>query len=170
MYDNILYPTDGSEAAESVMDHVRTLSNTYDATIHVLYVVTPDSGDASLTLNKDEQGNWRTGMFKRKGEPVSTSGMAKGSVDVNEVLRAEGEGYTQAIADELEDDGCETICVCREGKPDEEILAYAEENDVDVIAMGTHGRSGVEHAFLGSVTEKVVRKSATPVLTIRQDD
>jgi len=170
MYDNILYPTDGSEAAESVMDHVRTLSNTYDATIHVLYVVTPDSGDTSLTLDKDEQGNWRTGMFKRGGDPVSTSGMAKGSVDVNEVLRAEGEGYTQAIADEFEADGCDTVCVCREGKPDQEILAYAEENGIDIIAMGTHGRSGVEHAFLGSVTEKVVRKSATPVLTIRQDD
>ena len=62
MYENILYPTDSSEAAESVLDHVWTLSNTYDATIHVLYVVTPDSGDASLTLDKDEQGNWRTGM------------------------------------------------------------------------------------------------------------
>ena len=170
MYDNILYPTDGSEAAESVMDHVRTLSNTYGAAIHVLYVVTPDSGDASLTLNKDEQGNWRTGMFKRKGDPVSTSGMAKGSVDVNEVLRAEGEGYTQAIADELADDGCETVCVCREGKPAEEILAYAEDNSIDVIAMGTHGRSGVEHAFLGSVNENVVRRSEIPVLTIRQDD
>lgn len=170
MYDNILYPTDGSEAAESVLDHVRTLSNSYGATIHILYVVTPDSGDASLTLNKDEQGNWRTGMFKRKGEPVSTSGMAKGSVDVNEVLRAEGEGYTQAIADELEADGCNTVCVSREGKPDAEILAYAEENDIDMITMGTHGRSGVEHAFLGSVTEKVVRKSETPVLTIRQNE
>lgn len=170
MYDNILYPTDGSEAAESVMDHVRTLSNTYDATIHVLYVVTPDSGDASLTLNKDEQGNWRTGMFKRKGDPVSTSGMAKGSVDVNEVLRAEGEGYTQAIADELEDDGCDTVCVCREGRPDQEILAYADENEIDLIAMGTHGRSGVEFVALGSVTEKVVRQSKIPVLTIRQDD
>jgi len=96
--------------------------------------------------------------------------MAKGSVDVNEVLRAEGDGYTQAIADELEADGCETVCVCREGNPDQEILAHAEENDIDIIAMGTHGRSGVEHAFLGSVTEKLVRKSATPVLTIRQDD
>lgn len=170
MYDNILYPTDGSEAAESVLEHVRTLANTYDATVHVLYVVTPDSGEASLTLDKDAQGNWRTGMFKRKGEPANTSGMAKGSVDVNEVLRAEGEGYTQAIAEELEDDGCKTVSACLEGKPATEIIAYAEENDIDMITMGTHGRSGVEHAFLGSVTEKVVRKSETPVLTIRQNE
>ncbi|ERH08235.1 MAG: hypothetical protein J07HN4v3_00601 [Halonotius sp. J07HN4] len=76
-----------------MVDHVRTLANIYEATIHVLYVVTPDSGEASLTPNKDEQSNWRTGMFKRNGEPVSTSGMAKGSVGVNEVLLAEGEGY-----------------------------------------------------------------------------
>jgi len=47
MYDTIVYPTDGSDGAETVMDHVEDLANTYDATIHVLYVVTPDTGDVA---------------------------------------------------------------------------------------------------------------------------
>lgn len=166
MYDDIVYPTDGSEGAETVMQHVESLATTYDSTIHVLYVVTPDAGDASLTLEKDEQGNWRTGMFKRKTEPQSTTGMAKGSVDVHEVLQAEGEAYTSAIAEELADVGCDTVSVCREGTPHTEIINYAEEHDADLIAMGTHGRSGVERQFIGSVTEKVVRQSETPVLTV----
>jgi nucleotide-binding universal stress UspA family protein len=166
MYDNIVYPTDGSEGAETVIDHVEDLANTYDATIHVLYVVTPDAGDASLTLEQDEQGNWRTGMFKRQTEPESTSGMAKGSVDVHEVLQAEGEAYTSAVADELADAGCDTVSACLEGTPHEEIIGYAEENGADLIAMGTHGRSGVERQLVGSVTEKVVRNSETPVLTV----
>jgi len=166
MYNDILYPTDGSEAAETVIDHVTELAQTHDAKVHILYVVSPDTGDESLRLNKDEQGNWRTGMFKRKTKPESTSGMAKGSVDVYQVLRAEGEAYTQAIADELADDGVASSSACREGKPHNEILNYANENGVDLIAMGTHGRSGVERQFVGSVTEKVVRQSEIPVLTV----
>ncbi|ERH08236.1 MAG: universal stress protein UspA related nucleotide-binding protein [Halonotius sp. J07HN4] len=70
----------------------------------------------------------------------------------------------------LEDDGCDTVCVCREGRPDTEILAHTNESGIDLIAMGTHGRNGVEHAFLGSVTKKIVRNSEIPVLTIRQEE
>lgn len=55
----------------------------------------------------------------------------------------------------------------REGDPSTEILAAAEELDVAMIVMGTHGRTGLAHLFLGSVAEKVVRKSKAPVLTVR---
>lgn len=168
MYDKILYPTDGSEGAECVIDHVRDLLNKYNAEVHLLYVVAPDTDYGSLELEQDDEGNWRTGMFKREDEPVSTSGMAKGKVDVNQVLRAEGESYTAQLADDLCED-CATVSACREGTPSEEIVTYAEENDIDLIAMGTHGRSGAERTLLGSVTEKVIRHSETPVLTVHLD-
>lgn len=170
MYKNILYPTDGSEAAETVIKHVKDLASTYEARVHIIYVVAPDSGDSSMVLKKDEQGNWKTGMFKRQSEPISTSGMAKGSVDVNEVLRQEGESYIGAVADELNEAGCKVKTACVKGTPHKEILNYGENNDIDLIAMGTHGRSGVERQFIGSVTEKVVRGSEIPVLTIRHND
>jgi nucleotide-binding universal stress UspA family protein len=57
--------------------------------------------------------------------------------------------------------------VLREGDPAGEILAVAEEEKVKMIVMGTHGRRGFAHLFLGSVAEKVIRKSAVPVLTVR---
>jgi nucleotide-binding universal stress UspA family protein len=52
-----------------------------------------------------------------------------------------------------------------EGVPSQVICDYAEERDIDLITMGTHGREGVKRFFLGSVTERTVRESETPVLT-----
>jgi nucleotide-binding universal stress UspA family protein len=55
----------------------------------------------------------------------------------------------------------------RQGEPATEILAAAEEAGARMIVMGTHGRKGIAHFFLGSVAEKVVRRSAIPVMTVR---
>ena len=54
-----------------------------------------------------------------------------------------------------------------EGTPFLEIIRYAREHEIDLIVMGTHGRSGLGHVLIGSVAERVVRKSPCPVLTIR---
>jgi len=56
----------------------------------------------------------------------------------------------------------------RIGTPAEEIVRYADARDIDLIVMGTHGRSGVAHLLLGSVAEQVVRAAPCPVLLIRQ--
>jgi nucleotide-binding universal stress UspA family protein len=52
------------------------------------------------------------------------------------------------------------------GEPAGEILAYAAEHRVDVLVLGTHGRTGLEHALMGSVAERVVRRAKIPVLTV----
>jgi nucleotide-binding universal stress UspA family protein len=57
--------------------------------------------------------------------------------------------------------------VLREGDPAAEILAAARETKATMIVMGTHGRRGLAHLFLGSVAEKVIRESTVPVLTVR---
>jgi universal stress protein A len=58
----------------------------------------------------------------------------------------------------------------REGTPFYEIVRFAKETDIDLIVMGTHGRGGLAHVLLGSVTEKVVRKAPCPVLTVRDPE
>lgn len=57
--------------------------------------------------------------------------------------------------------------VLLEGAPFAEIVRHARDNGFDLIVLGTHGRSGLRHALLGSVAEKVVRKAPCPVLTVR---
>jgi nucleotide-binding universal stress UspA family protein len=61
-------------------------------------------------------------------------------------------------------------CEVREGTPFYEIIQFAKESDIDLIIMGTHGRGGLAHVLLGSVTEKVVRKAPCPVLTVRHPE
>ena len=58
----------------------------------------------------------------------------------------------------------------REGTPFYEIIRFAQETDIDLIVMGTHGHTGLAHMLLGSVTEKVVRKASCPVLTVRHPE
>jgi nucleotide-binding universal stress UspA family protein len=54
-----------------------------------------------------------------------------------------------------------------EGAPFAEIVRFARDSKFDLIVMGTHGRTGIKHALIGSVAEKVVRKAPCPVLTVR---
>ena len=56
--------------------------------------------------------------------------------------------------------------VTKSGREDEEILTFAKKENVDIIVMGTHGRTGIEHVFFGSVAEKILRHSPFPVFVI----
>lgn len=67
-------------------------------------------------------------------------------------------------------DDVEVTTAVRHGTPHEEILAYADDRGVDMIVMGTHGRTGVDRALLGSITERVVRTADVPVVTVRTSD
>ncbi|MFB6221960.1 MAG: universal stress protein [Halolamina sp.] len=93
--------------------------------------------------------------------------------DVRETLREMGEqASTEAfgrIAPRAEAAGVELVTDVVEGTPEERIVDYAAEHEVDLIVMGTHSRSGLERRLLGSVTEQVFRSAPAPVLTVGQD-
>ena len=73
------------------------------------------------------------------------------------------------IPEEMRDDmNVEAIVV--QGIPFAEIISTAREKEIDMIVIGSHGRTGLKHMMLGSVSEKVVRKAPCPVLTVRQSD
>ncbi|MFB6195482.1 MAG: universal stress protein [Haloplanus sp.] len=142
MYQDILVPTDGSDASTAAIDHAVSLAATYDAHIHALYVV--------------EQGVYA---------PLDLE-----TAMIEEALETEGEAAVAAVADAAEDAGVEVQTGVVEGDVRDTILDYAEANDVDLIVIGTHGRRGVDRYLLGSVTEQVVRSSPVPVLTVRAAD
>ena len=144
MYDTILIPSDGSEHAVRAAEHGVYLARAFDATVHLLNAV--DVQDAA-------------GLFDA------------GGIDEAFVERLESEGETALEAVEAltsEEDRVETALV--RGDPSEEILAYADERDIDLIAMGTRGRTGLDRYIAGSVAERVVRLADVPVLTVRTTD
>lgn len=136
MYENVLIPTDGSEGADRAVEQGLELAETYGATVHALYVV----------------------------EPVAAANY--GTNQVYEALREEGEKATGRIAERADDRGLSVETDVRTGVPHREILDYVDENGIDLVVMGTHGRTGFDRYLLGSVTEKVVRLSDVPVLTV----
>jgi nucleotide-binding universal stress UspA family protein len=139
VYDDMLIPTDGSPGMETVIEHAVSLARVHGATLHGLYVV----NTAALT-DLPMESSWE---------------------GVNQALQEEGRAALGEIERLAKDLPLELSQV--DGSPAREIVDYAEEEGIDVIVMGTHGRSGVDRLLLGSVAERVVRSSTVPVLTIR---
>ncbi|WP_117368029.1 universal stress protein [Natrarchaeobaculum sulfurireducens] len=76
----------------------------------------------------------------------------------------------EQVAIEADTHGIEAATAVEYGIPHEEILAYVDANDVDVIVMGTQGRTGLDRVLVGSVTERIVRMADVPVVTVKLTD
>ena len=142
MYDDVLVPTDGSPAADAAVEHAVRLADRFDSTIHALYVV----------------------------DATAYSALESGTDLVSEALEGEGEDAVARIAEAADDEGLPVIETVVSGTAYRSILEYADEEGIDMIVMGTHGRQGIDRYLLGSVTERVVRSADQPVLTVRQPD
>jgi len=142
MYEDILVPTDGSPAADSAIEHAVNVAERYDATIHALYVV-DDSAYATLDA---------------------------GSETVVEALESEGEEAVGRIATAARNAGIDAVTTVTTGVAYRTILDHVANDGIDLVAMGTHGRRGLDRYLLGSVTERVVRTSDVPVLAVRQPE
>ena len=144
---NVLVATDFSEPSTVALDYGRELARTYGAKLHVLHVA------------EDLQWRYATDM--------TTAYL----IDVQKDLEASARARLNAV---LTDDdhrqlGARAIVVTAV-MPSEAIVEYAKAEGVDVIVMGTHGRSGLAHVFMGSVAERVVRLASCPVLTVRHPE
>lgn len=142
MYQQILIPTDGSDESVAAAQHGIDLAESLGAKVHALYVIESQmSGLPSKSLNQ---------------------------VETMDEMEEYGEKLTARVAEMAEERGLEAETAVRKGKPYEEIVEFADENDVDAIVMGTRGRSGIEDYLIGNVTEKVVRTANVPVVTLRR--
>ncbi len=77
------------------------------------------------------------------------------------------EVYLERMAQPLRDQGLEVECVSISGTPGEVIIGYAEEENIDLIALATHGRGGLGRLVVGSVADFVLRKTGKPVLLVK---
>ncbi|MEF8814739.1 MAG: universal stress protein [Halovenus sp.] len=141
MFERILFPTDGSEAASTVFDHVLDVAENHDATLHILNV-------ADTT---------RDSVTRIQGRVI-------------DVLEREGEQIVEEAAERAGNRGVSVVTDVRQGDVPETITAYAAECDIDLVAMSTQGRTGLDRLLLGSTAEGVLRQTTVPVLTLRPDD
>ena len=141
MYKKILVPLDGSPLAEEVLPHAEALAKSEGAEIILLRVaVTPAR---YLFAHNPAEGN-----------------------NIIHMIEKEAEDYMQAEVSKLQNEGIKVTGITRDGTPPEEILEVAEETHADVIAMSTHGRTGVNRWLMGSVADRVVHYSHIPVMLI----
>ncbi|TMT81614.1 universal stress protein [Haloterrigena sp. H1] len=135
--ENVLLPTDGSDGATAAVDWGVHLADVFDAMVHALY-----SADTSR-LTMGSSPSTILSELERTGETVLET--------VRERAKASDVSVTGTVAN---------------GPPARVILNYADEKAVDMIVIGTHGRSGFERHLLGSVTENVVRGADVPVFCV----
>ncbi len=141
-----LVPMDGSKEGETVISYIENLASKLGAEITLLQVVAIAyhvyiSGDAPAQI------------------PYTLEEM--------EPLKAGAASYLEKMASGLKERGVAVKCEVRVGAAGQEIIRLAEEINADVVAMSTHGRSGVGRLVFGSVAERVVRSGSTPVLLVR---
>ena len=144
----ILVPTDFSDHSERAAAYAVELARRYEADeIHCVHV-----SDIPADL-------------------LATSAyyMTGPSEQFIEQVREEGRKSLDAFARKnFKDRPVKTVFL--EGRPFVEIIRYARENQIDLIVISTHGRSGIKHVLFGSVAEKVVRKAPCPVLVVKRDE
>jgi len=138
----VLAPVDFSDASETAIQHAKEIAFTYGAEIDLLHVV--------------EEPFYPTEY-----------GLGPASFPTQEVL----DNVEKQLGDlAREQIGYEHIMIeAQIGQPASKILNYIEENDIDLVVIATHGRSGLDRVLLGSVAERVLRQSPTPVFVVKPD-
>lgn len=147
MYNRILLPLDGSKLPECAIEHVRAIASGCGASEVVLLSVV---------------GSYEPGSGWSWGGVISESQMAEAARKAEESARK----YLARVQKRLEKDGLTVDTKVMVGTPADTILDYAKANEVDLIIMATHGRSGISRWALGSVAERVLQLASTPVLIV----
>lgn len=142
MYDAIVHPTDGSSCARRALEHAVSLAKRYDAELHVQYVVR----DARVPPTN-------------QAPPVV------------ERLTDVGEDVLETAEERARDaDLYQVTTHLQRGRPPTRIRDLVDDQDADLVVMGTHGRSGLERHLLGSTTETLLRQGSVPVLAVEPLD
>jgi nucleotide-binding universal stress UspA family protein len=142
-HKRVLVALDGSTACESVLRFLLEIAGPLDMTVMLLHVLEPMP-------------------------PQVLEAAPHVIIDDVEARRKEAEEYLAPIAAALRSKGVDTSWAIRRGRPADEILAAARESGADLIAMATHGRTGLGRLLFGSVAEAVLRHAPVPVFMIRE--
>ncbi len=143
--NTILVPSDFSECSDAAVLYGLELARRFDARVHLLHVIQDPAT-----------------------QPWAAEGLAIPLFAAVEQWQKEAKERLEASVPKA--DAGRVTAVATVAVPHPEILRYAAAHEIDLIVMGTHGRSGVSHMLLGSIAERVVRRAPCPVLTVRHPE
>lgn len=143
VYTKIMVATDGSEPVRRAVETAVEIAKISGAKLYGVYVI--PYGRPLIAYPRDV--GWERATLEH--------------------FRAEGKEATAYVENSAKAENVEVESVLLEGDPASEIVDFAEENNIDLIVMGTHGRTGFQKFLLGSVAERVVRHSKKAVLVVR---
>jgi nucleotide-binding universal stress UspA family protein len=146
MYSTILVPLDGSERAEAILPHVKDLAKHYDATVVFMRVVEP------VPLNVGLEGAY-TVLWEESERRTN-----------------QAESYLAGLESQYREQGIKVRTYVAHGSAVEAITEAAKEKGADLIAMASHGRTGLSQVFYGSVAAGVLHRIDRPLLLIRSRD
>ncbi|HZJ66107.1 MAG TPA: universal stress protein [Kofleriaceae bacterium] len=149
-WKTLLVPHDFSASADHATAIAQSEARIHGSAIVLLHVI-----DLPYQLSPDA-----VIVPPESGAPIS----------VRQFAIQTAEAHLQSIADQLAKHDTTARCVVVVGVPVDEINRAVDDHRIDLIVMGTHGRTGIRHFMAGSVAERVVRSSKVPVLTIRHPD
>ena len=143
-YKKILFCTDFSENSDYAFEFAYGIAKRDGSLLNILHVIPQNPNQAVTEAHITEEN------------------LEKIQKAIEENL---DNNYKEHYVKKIED-GVRFEIVTKSGREDEEIIKFAKQEKVDLVVMGTHGRTGIEHVFFGSVAEKVLRHSPFPVLII----
>jgi len=146
-FARILVPTDFGTASDAALECAKELARRFNSRMYVLHVVEDPMAN----------GIWTPDVY------------IAASAELRETLLHDAKVRLDTTFTSAERKEFDAVSEVRIGGPSENIGEFARETMIDLIVMGTHGRRGLSHMFLGSVAERMVRTAPCPVLTIRAD-
>lgn len=161
---NILYPTDLSDNARYAFSYAVSLANLYNAKITLLHVLPEEQSilEANITgyIEAEKWQEIKNAHYQQTRETLI--GKKRDHVMIREVLDQFSQDVQQGTGSDLADE-----IVIERGNPVKEILRQSTERGCDLIVMGSRGHSTLADVMIGSITRRVLRRSAIPVLVVR---
>ena len=140
MFNRLLVPLDRSALAECVLPHVSAIAKAFDASILLLTVL--EAGESDEKQPSIDPLDWQ-------------------------IRKAEAEAYLQKIARQMQDAGLRVEAQVLEGKAEERIIEFAENQDINLIVLSSHGRSGLSGWNVSSVVQKIILRAYTSMMIVR---
>ncbi len=144
LYEKILVPTDGSEVSMEASRHALEIAKAMGSRVYAIYVI-----DVVPFVGLPTEGLWES---------------------MKEILEEEGKEALKKVEECAKSMDIDLKSEILDGNPAKEILEYAERKKVDLIVMGTTGKTGIDKLLLGSVAEKVSKGAHCPVLLVKKTE